>query len=111
MVPYRFVCDGEPASPAATLGVLTGSTVVAGSRYLQEVRYFRLFTGNQPFLSAPLHSTGMDATDGYRALMWNAGSGGLPQNETTFAKILQRQGYATGLVGMCWPVYFSAFFA
>ena len=53
----------------------------------------------------------MDATDGYRALMWNAGSGGLPQNETTFAKILQRQGYATGLVGMWWPVYFSAFFA
>ncbi|XP_070319920.1 arylsulfatase D-like isoform X3 [Odocoileus virginianus] len=41
----------------------------------------------------------MDATDGYRALMWNAGSGGLPQNETTFAKILQWQGYTTGLVG------------
>ena len=82
-----------------------------GSRYLPEVRYFRLLTGNQPFLSARLLSTGMDATDGYRALMWNAGSGGLPQNETTFAKILQRQGYATGLVGMWWPVYFSAFFA
>ncbi|XP_060992730.1 arylsulfatase D-like isoform X7 [Dama dama] len=50
-------------------------------------------TGRHAFRS------GMDATDGYRALMWNAGSGGLPQNETTFAKILQRQGYTTGLIG------------
>uniref|UniRef100_A0A8C3W231 Arylsulfatase D n=1 Tax=Catagonus wagneri TaxID=51154 RepID=A0A8C3W231_9CETA len=43
--------------------------------------------------------SGMDATHGYRALQWNAGSGGLPQNETTFARILQQQGYATGLIG------------
>ena len=43
----------------------------------------------------------MDATDRYRVLQWNAGSGGLPQNETTFATILQGQGYTTGLIGMC----------
>ncbi|KAM4799333.1 arylsulfatase D-like [Urocitellus parryii] len=42
--------------------------------------------------------SGMD-NDEYRVLYWNAGSGGLPANETTFAKILKQQGYATGLVG------------
>lgn len=41
----------------------------------------------------------MEADDGYRALQWNAGSGGLPTNETTFARVLQQQGYATGLIG------------
>ena len=41
----------------------------------------------------------MEAHDGYRALQWNGGSGGLPENETTFARILQQQGYATGLIG------------
>ncbi|XP_024844238.2 arylsulfatase D [Bos taurus] len=50
-------------------------------------------TGRHAFRS------GMDATDRYRALQWNAGSGGLPQNETTFARILQGQGYTTGLIG------------
>ncbi|XP_017926471.3 arylsulfatase D [Manacus vitellinus] len=46
----------------------------------------------------PLRS-GMDATNNYRVIFWNAGSGGLPPNETTFAKILQKQGYSTGLIG------------
>lgn len=41
----------------------------------------------------------MEADDGYRVLQWNGGSGGLPANETTFARILQQQGYATGLIG------------
>ncbi|XP_064339597.1 arylsulfatase D-like isoform X1 [Camelus dromedarius] len=43
--------------------------------------------------------SGMEASNGYRALQWNAGSGGLPENETTFARVLQQQGYATGLIG------------
>lgn len=43
---------------------------------------------------------GMDAVNDYRVIFWNAGSGGLPPNETTFAKILQQQGYSTGLIGM-----------
>uniref|UniRef100_A0A8D0L5Y9 Sulfatase N-terminal domain-containing protein n=1 Tax=Sphenodon punctatus TaxID=8508 RepID=A0A8D0L5Y9_SPHPU len=30
---------------------------------------------------------------------WVGGSGGLPPNETTFAKIMQQQGYTTGLIG------------
>ncbi|XP_016075267.1 PREDICTED: arylsulfatase H isoform X1 [Miniopterus natalensis] len=34
-----------------------------------------------------------------RALAWLGGSGGLPTNETTFARLLQHQGYRTGLVG------------
>ncbi|XP_069492839.1 arylsulfatase D-like [Ambystoma mexicanum] len=46
----------------------------------------------------PLRS-GMDCCDGYRVLFWVASSGGLPPNETTFAKILQQQGYTTGIIG------------
>ncbi|XP_006274655.2 arylsulfatase D-like [Alligator mississippiensis] len=42
---------------------------------------------------------GMASDNRYRALQWNAGSGGLPVNETTFAKLLQKQGYTTGLIG------------
>ncbi|XP_045141379.1 arylsulfatase D [Echinops telfairi] len=47
-----------------------------------------------------LSSLGMDASGGYRALQWNAGSGGLPPNETTFARLLHLQGYRTGIIGM-----------
>ncbi|XP_058147592.1 arylsulfatase D-like isoform X2 [Dasypus novemcinctus] len=50
-------------------------------------------TGRHAFRS------GMEASNGYRALQWNGGSGGLPPNETTFARILQQQGYSTGLIG------------
>ncbi|KAM9203363.1 LOW QUALITY PROTEIN: arylsulfatase D-like [Mergus octosetaceus] len=42
--------------------------------------------------------SGMASSNQYRALQWNAGSGGLPENETTFAKLLQQQGYTTGLI-------------
>ena len=44
-----------------------------------------------------------------RVLIFTAASGGLPQNETTFAKILSESGYKTGelckhkrLWGVCW---------
>ncbi|NXA36068.1 ARSD Arylsulfatase, partial [Eudromia elegans] len=50
-------------------------------------------TGRYPIRS------GMDAINNYRVIFWNGGSGGLPPNETTFAKILQQQGYSTGLIG------------
>ncbi|NXE80945.1 ARSD Arylsulfatase, partial [Cochlearius cochlearius] len=50
-------------------------------------------TGRYPIRS------GMASSNGYRALQWNAGSGGLPANETTFARLLQQQGYTTGLIG------------
>uniref|UniRef100_A0A8C5RPK2 Sulfatase N-terminal domain-containing protein n=1 Tax=Laticauda laticaudata TaxID=8630 RepID=A0A8C5RPK2_LATLA len=34
-----------------------------------------------------------------RVLIWTGASGGLPANETTFAKLLQQKGYATGIIG------------
>ncbi|KAM5290580.1 arylsulfatase L [Glossophaga mutica] len=46
----------------------------------------------------PLRS-GMVSSRGSRVLRWTGVPGGLPANETTFAKILQDQGYATGLIG------------
>lgn len=54
-----------------------------------------------PFLLTEilLYFVGMDAINNYRVIFWNGGSGGLPPNETTFAKILQQQGYNTGLIG------------
>ncbi|KFO79920.1 Arylsulfatase D, partial [Cuculus canorus] len=50
-------------------------------------------TGRYPIRS------GMASSNRYRALQWNAGSGGLPADETTFARLLQQQGYTTGLIG------------
>ncbi|NXS59389.1 ARSD Arylsulfatase, partial [Brachypteracias leptosomus] len=50
-------------------------------------------TGRYPIRS------GMASNNRYRALQWNAGSGGLPANEITFARLLQQQGYTTGLIG------------
>ncbi|KAK5623992.1 hypothetical protein CRENBAI_021882 [Crenichthys baileyi] len=46
----------------------------------------------------PLRS-GMASTGRVQVLLFLGGSGGLPPNETTFAKRLQQQGYTTGLVG------------
>uniref|UniRef100_A0A3Q2QEY9 Arylsulfatase D n=1 Tax=Fundulus heteroclitus TaxID=8078 RepID=A0A3Q2QEY9_FUNHE len=46
----------------------------------------------------PLRS-GMASAGRVQVLLFLGGSGGLPPNETTFAKRLQQQGYTTGLVG------------
>ncbi|XP_069617666.1 arylsulfatase H-like [Ranitomeya imitator] len=46
----------------------------------------------------PLRS-GMDASGGARTIKWLGSPGGLPPNETTFASILQKQGYSTGIIG------------
>ncbi|XP_015282001.1 PREDICTED: arylsulfatase H-like [Gekko japonicus] len=50
-------------------------------------------TGRYPIRS------GMASSNTQRVLYWTAGSGGLPTNETTFAKLLQQRGYITGLIG------------
>lgn len=43
--------------------------------------------------------SGMAGTGRVQVVLFLGGSGGLPPNETTFAKRLQKQGYTTGLVG------------
>uniref|UniRef100_A0A8C0ZU90 Steryl-sulfatase n=1 Tax=Castor canadensis TaxID=51338 RepID=A0A8C0ZU90_CASCN len=50
-------------------------------------------TGRYPIRS------GMVSNNGNRVLQWSGVPGGLPRNEVTFAKILQDQGYVTGLIG------------
>ncbi|KAG8450629.1 hypothetical protein GDO86_003052 [Hymenochirus boettgeri] len=50
-------------------------------------------TGRYPIRS------GMDYSDAGRVIMWTAASSGLPPNETTFASILQQEGYTTGIIG------------
>ncbi|XP_032535054.1 arylsulfatase H-like isoform X4 [Chiroxiphia lanceolata] len=50
-------------------------------------------TGRYPIRS------GMASSTQQQVLFWNGCSGGLPPNETTFARILQQQGYSTALIG------------
>ncbi|XP_073523449.1 arylsulfatase D-like [Phyllobates terribilis] len=46
----------------------------------------------------PLRS-GMESSGGARTIKWLGATGGLPPNETTFASILKKQGYSTGILG------------
>ncbi|XP_051999101.1 arylsulfatase D isoform X2 [Xyrauchen texanus] len=43
--------------------------------------------------------SGLGSTGRVQVILFLGGSGGLPPNETTFAKRLQQQGYYTGIVG------------
>ncbi|ELK35482.1 Arylsulfatase H [Myotis davidii] len=47
----------------------------------------------------PIRSGMASAFNMHRGIVWLGGSGGLPTNETTFAKLLQDRGYRTGLIG------------
>nr|KAF6491743.1 arylsulfatase D [Molossus molossus] len=72
-----------------------------GVRLTQHLAAAPLCTPSRAAFLTGRHSfrSGMEASNGYRALQWNGGSGGLPENETTFARILRQQGYTTGLIG------------
>ncbi|XP_036397251.1 arylsulfatase D [Megalops cyprinoides] len=43
--------------------------------------------------------SGLGSTGRVQVILFLGGSGGLPPSEITFAKLLQKQGYSTGLVG------------
>lgn len=43
--------------------------------------------------------SGLGSRGRVQVILFLGGSGGLPQSEITFAKLLQRQGYSTGIVG------------
>ncbi|XP_062862059.1 arylsulfatase D isoform X2 [Trichomycterus rosablanca] len=43
--------------------------------------------------------SGLGSTGRVQVILFLGASGGLPPNETTFSKLLQKQGYTTGLVG------------
>ncbi|XP_012662600.1 arylsulfatase H [Otolemur garnettii] len=51
-------------------------------------------TGRYPIRSGTASPSNLN-----RDFAWLGGSGGLPINETTFAKLLQHRGYRTGLIG------------
>ncbi|XP_006877304.1 PREDICTED: arylsulfatase D [Chrysochloris asiatica] len=72
-----------------------------GVRFTQHLAAAPLCTPSRAAFLTGRHSfrSGMEAIDGYRALQWNGGSGGLPANETTFARVLREQGYRTALIG------------
>ncbi|RXM99865.1 Arylsulfatase F [Acipenser ruthenus] len=50
-------------------------------------------TGRYPIRS------GMGSTGRVQVILWTGASGGLPSNETTFATMLQKHDYSTGIVG------------
>lgn len=51
------------------------------------------------FTYSPLDILGMAATTERRVKAGPGTTGGLPTNETTFATLLQQQGYTTGIIG------------
>ncbi|XP_055964623.1 LOW QUALITY PROTEIN: arylsulfatase H-like [Sorex fumeus] len=76
----------------ASEGVLLTQHLAAASMCTPSRAAF--LTGRYPIRSgmASSHHVNRDFT-------WLGGSGGLPSNETTFAKLLRDRGYRTGLVG------------
>lgn len=53
---------------------------------------------------------GLGAVGRVQVILFLGGSGGLPPSETTFAKLLQKEGYATGIVGV-YHTYFCLFWS
>uniref|UniRef100_G3TPJ9 Arylsulfatase family member H n=1 Tax=Loxodonta africana TaxID=9785 RepID=G3TPJ9_LOXAF len=76
----------------ASEGVRLTQHLVAGSVCSPSRAAF--LTGRYPIRSGTASPFNLN-----RALAWLAGSGGLPTNETTFARLLQHWGYRTGLIG------------
>lgn len=54
---------------------------------------------------------GLGSTGRVQVILFLGASGGLSPNEITFPKLLQKQGYTTGLVGKkCRKLYFAIYF-
>lgn len=52
------------------------------------------------FLFSFLDAIGMAASGRMGVFLFSASSGGLPQEEITFAKAVKGQGYSTAVIGM-----------
>uniref|UniRef100_UPI00358E581E steryl-sulfatase-like isoform X2 n=1 Tax=Myxine glutinosa TaxID=7769 RepID=UPI00358E581E len=88
-------CYGNDTTPAidrlATEGVLLTQHIAAASVCTPSRAAF--LTGRYPIRN------GLISTTRIRLFLFAASSGGLPQSEITFAKLLKNHGYATGMIG------------
>ncbi|XP_066455987.1 arylsulfatase H-like isoform X1 [Eleutherodactylus coqui] len=72
-----------------------------GVKLTQHIAAARLCTPSRAAFMTGRYAlrSGMDSCGGAPVIDWLASPGGLPPNETTFASILQKQGYTTGIIG------------
>lgn len=72
-----------------------------GVKLTQHVAAAPLCTPSRAAFMTGRHAlrSGLGSTGRVQVILFLGASGGLPPNETTFARVLQKQGYTTGIVG------------